>query len=95
VSCGVGCRHSSDPSLLWLWCRPAARAPIRPLTWEVPYAEGAALKMRGEKDTNELICRTETDPPIDFENKLMVTKGDRLGGWLTGGLGLHMHTVVY
>ena len=26
-------------------------------------------------DTDELICRTETD--TDFENKLMVIKGDR------------------
>ena len=24
VSCGVGCRRSSDPVLLWLWCRLAA-----------------------------------------------------------------------
>ena len=28
VSCGVGCRHGSDPVLLWLWCRPAAVALI-------------------------------------------------------------------
>ena len=27
-SCGVGHRHSLDPMLLWLWCRPAAAAPI-------------------------------------------------------------------
>ena len=33
-----------DPGLLWLWCRPAAIAPIRPLAWEPPYATGAALK---------------------------------------------------
>ena len=25
-----------DPVLLWLWCRPAAIAPIRPLAWELP-----------------------------------------------------------
>ena len=25
-----------DPVLLWLWCRPAATAPIRPLAWEPP-----------------------------------------------------------
>ena len=25
---GVGCRHSSDSTLLWLWCRQAAIAPI-------------------------------------------------------------------
>ena len=33
-----------DLALLWLWHRPAAVAPIRPLAWEPPYAAGAALK---------------------------------------------------
>ena len=28
VSCGVGHRHSLDPELPWLWCRPAATSPI-------------------------------------------------------------------
>ena len=28
VSCGIGRRRGSDPVLLWLWCRPAAAAPI-------------------------------------------------------------------
>ena len=46
MSCGVGRRHSSDPMLLWLWHRPAAIAPIRPLAWEPPYAAGAALKKK-------------------------------------------------
>ena len=31
VSCGVGHRRGSDLVLLWLWCRPAAEAPIQPL----------------------------------------------------------------
>ena len=31
MSCGVGRRHGWDSVLLWLWCRPAAEAPIRPL----------------------------------------------------------------
>jgi len=44
VSCGVGRRHGSDPALLWLWCRPVATTPIRPLAWEPPYAEGGALE---------------------------------------------------
>ena len=35
-----------DPALLWLWCRPAVVAPIRPLAWEPPYAMGAALKRK-------------------------------------------------
>ena len=44
MSCGVGRRHSSDLLLLWLWCRPAAVALIRPLAREPPYAMGVALK---------------------------------------------------
>jgi len=44
VSCGVGCRRTLDLALLWLWCRPAAVAPIGPLAWELPYAACAALK---------------------------------------------------
>ena len=42
LSCGVGCRRSSDPELLWLWCRPVTTALIRPLAWEPPYAAGVA-----------------------------------------------------
>ena len=40
----VGRRRGSDPKLLWLWCRPAATALIRPLAWEPPYAVGVALE---------------------------------------------------
>ena len=29
------------PALLWLWCRLGAIAPIRPLAWELSYAESA------------------------------------------------------
>ena len=42
MNCGVGRRHSLDPTLLWLWSRPAATALIGPLAWESPYAMGAA-----------------------------------------------------
>ena len=45
MSCGVGRRHSSDPALLWLWCRLAATALIQPLAWEPPCAASAALEM--------------------------------------------------
>ena len=44
MSGGVGHRPGLDPALLWLWCRPAATAPIQPLAWEPPYAMGTALK---------------------------------------------------
>ena len=50
VSCGVGCRRSSDLALLWLWHRLAATAPIDPLAWEPPYAMDAALKVQKTKD---------------------------------------------
>ena len=48
VSCGGDHRHRSDPTLLWLWSRPAATAPMRPLAWEPPYAVGAAPE-KGKK----------------------------------------------
>ena len=35
MSYGVGRRCGSDPEFLWLWCRPAAVALIRPLVWEL------------------------------------------------------------
>ena len=44
MSCGVGHRHGLDLVWLWLSCRPAAVAPIRPLAWELPYATSVALK---------------------------------------------------
>ena len=47
MSCDVGHRHGLDLVLLWLWCRPAAVAPITPTAWEPPYAAGAALKREG------------------------------------------------
>ena len=31
--------------MLWLWHRPVATAPMRPLTWELPYATGAAQEI--------------------------------------------------
>ena len=44
MRCGVGCRRSWDPALLWLWHRPVATALMRPLAWESPYAAGAAIE---------------------------------------------------
>ena len=49
MSCGVGRRYGLDPALLWLWCRLAATALIRPGAWEPPYASGAALKRQKTK----------------------------------------------
>ena len=53
MSCGVGHRHSVDLLLLWLWCRPAAAALIRPLAWELPYTMGVALKKDKKREKKE------------------------------------------
>ena len=42
-------RWVKDPALLWLWFRPAAAAPIRPLAWELPYLADVALKRKKKK----------------------------------------------
>ena len=63
MSCGVGCRRGSDPMLLWLWCRLAATAPIRPLAWEPPYAEGVALKRQKTKQNKTKQNKTKKKNP--------------------------------
>ena len=50
----------------WLWCKPAATVPIRPLAWESPHAAGAALekttnrqkkkKKKKKKKTSKIFC---------------------------------------
>ena len=44
VSWGVSRRRGADLALLWLWCRPAAVALIRPLAWDPSYAADGALE---------------------------------------------------
>ena len=53
MSCGVGRRQGSDPTLLWLWCRPEATALVRPLAWEPPYAANVALKSKTKTKNQE------------------------------------------
>ena len=61
VNCGVGCRHRSDPVLLWLFCWLAAAAPIDPLAWKPPYAPGAAVK-RAKKPQKTQTKTTQNKP---------------------------------
>ena len=49
MSCGEDHRLGSDLALLWLWCRPAAAAPIQSLARGLPQAAGAALKSQKKK----------------------------------------------
>ena len=44
----------NDPVLLWLWCRPVAIAPIRPLAWEPPHAAGAAQEIAKRQKKKKL-----------------------------------------
>ena len=61
MSCGAVRRHGSDPALLWLWCRPAAVAPIRTLAGEPPYARGLALKRKNKKQTKKELQGTSPE----------------------------------
>ena len=49
MSCGVGCRLGSDPTLMWLWCRLEATALIEPLAWELPLIVGVPQKDKKKK----------------------------------------------
>ena len=49
LSCGIGHPFGSDPALLWLCCRPAAVAPIRPLAWEPPCADVALRRQKTKR----------------------------------------------
>ena len=53
-----------DPALLWLWRRPAATAPTRPLAWEPPYAMGVTLKKKKVLRPHPRSIRTES---LDLE----------------------------
>ena len=55
MSCGVVCRHGLDPALLWLWCRPAATAPIIPLAWEPPYVLEEIKRQKKKKKKEKKI----------------------------------------
>ena len=57
--------------MLWLWRRPVAIAPIRPLAWEPPHAEGAALEKAKRKKRER-----------EREKEKKVTKGVLL--WCSG-----------
>ena len=69
----MGRRHGLDPALLWLWHRPVATAPIRPLAWESLYATSVALnrsKKKKKKNPMELFffLRTrQTDSKVQTE----------------------------
>ena len=80
MSCGVGRRCSLDPTLLWLWHRQAATAPIGPLAWEPPYATGVAQEM--------------TKRPKKKKKKLFLFISNQLHYILYSSIILNMMTLV-
>ena len=74
MSCGVGRRRSSDLALLWLWYRPAAEAPIRPLAWKPPYVAGVALKKKKTKKNSNFLQMLKVGM-----NRIVRGKGSRWG----------------
>ena len=67
MSCGIGLRCGLDFALLWLWCRQATAALIRPLAWELPYAMGADLKSKKQTNKNPLLCARGVSPNVLLE----------------------------
>ena len=49
LSCSADHSYGSDPALLWLWCRLAAAAPMRPLAWKHPHVTGSAPKCKNKR----------------------------------------------
>ena len=54
VSCGVGCKRSSDLALLWLWQRPAAVALIQPLAWNLHMLQMRTLQKNSSQTLSKL-----------------------------------------
>ena len=53
-----------------LWLQLAARALIRPLTWELPYASGVALKRQNKQTKTKKTTKTN-------KQKTKATNDDR------------------
>ena len=53
--------------LLWLWHKPAAAAPITPLAWEPPYAEGAALEEKKKEEEENFRVAANQKSTIDTQ----------------------------
>ena len=79
MSCGVGCRCGSELVLvlLWLWHRLAAVAPIRPLAWELPYAEGAAVKKNIKKEEKHCFSSHKLWSSCDWIPVVLKNSGEK------------------
>ena len=79
MSFDVGHRYGSNLALLWLWHRPAATAPIRPLPWEPPYAAaGVALEKTKKTKQKHKHKQTKNQHSLNTQGKwkqLLINNG--------------------
>ena len=74
--------------LLWLWCRPAAVAPIRLLAWERPYVRCGPNKRQKSKNEFPLVSLCILLAPVSLENPthpFRLWQTSFLSGCMTGG----------
>ena len=62
-----------DPTLLWLWHRPVATAPIRPLAWEPPHVMGVALKGQNTKNKKQVFEAAHAEVHQPFITKTLAS----------------------
>ena len=67
--------------MLWLWCRPAAIALIRPLDWEPPYAMAVGL----EKAKRKKERREERKKEREKENSVVMLQHNRISVFAASG----------
>ena len=84
----------TDAAQIWLWCRPATVARIRPLAWEPPYATGPQktkiiiiisiifplLDMRKLKHRLQVTCSAENGRAGIQTHVCLILKGKRVHG---------------
>ena len=64
--------------LLWLWCRPAAAAPIQHLSWEPPNAEGIAQKKERKKQRKKETKKQRKKQATKEQIKFKKIRGEEL-----------------
>ena len=84
MSCGVDRRYSSDPMLLWLWCRLLATALIGPLAWEPPYAAHVALEKQKDQKKKKKKKKEMMGVPVMAQWLTNLTRNHEVAGSIPG-----------
>ena len=76
MSCGVGCRHSSDLAMLWLWGRPVPIAPVQPLASicrECGPKKTKKKKKKKERKKEKEMNEVMNQPPFSMDRDKVYT----------------------